>query len=588
MEAKAKSLAFLSNEGLVKIPFFQRGYVWTKDNWEDLLTDLLNTTKTHFLGSLILKQQRTMTGEPKEVTVIDGQQRITTLSILIKVLYDTFTDDIKKNCETPIRNHLFHKRYQTDAEYLIKVQHSRVDAKAYEAVICLGIDGNSLESTTLTGNKILACYDYFRGELPPKSQEERKGLFNRLLDPENKMLVVIDLTEDDDEQAIFDTINSAGVKLSAADTIKNALFQKAIHLCQSQSKATDLYNRTWEKAFLADDKTIEFWETQRLTGRLMRDNMEILLHSIAVIKGFYDPDKHTLSELSKLYKKQISNYSSIEKLSEFVDEITAYAQLYRTRMLAFDDSTVFSFSDDIQRLFHILDVLQISTFHLFILFLFKSQNDDTISRLLLCLEKFIVRRMISKQEVKSYNKLCRDFIVNPELLEEKLTETTDDKLSTGLKEISNKNAALLLFWLELCRKSRDKKFDVTELKYNYSLEHLMPQKWEEHWKEMPEKKNPDGSTMSAEEAKKDRYAKIYWIGNMTLLTSSLNSSLQNHTFKKKMNGDGRKKGIKAYAALSITQIDIVSSFDSGDTVWDEGKIERRTANLTEEILDIWG
>ena len=80
MDAKAKSFTFLSNEGQITVPFFQRGYVWDKDNWETLLGDLLNTTRGHFLGSLILKQQRAASGEPKEVLVIDGQQRLTTLS----------------------------------------------------------------------------------------------------------------------------------------------------------------------------------------------------------------------------------------------------------------------------------------------------------------------------------------------------------------------------------------------------------------------------------------------------------------------------------------------------------------------------
>src|SRR4051812_46086537 len=91
MDAGAKSFTFLGNEGQVTIPFFQRGYVWNEANWTDLLTDLLtdlfNANRRHFLGSLILKQQRSASGEPKNVTVIDGQQRLTTLSILLKALF---------------------------------------------------------------------------------------------------------------------------------------------------------------------------------------------------------------------------------------------------------------------------------------------------------------------------------------------------------------------------------------------------------------------------------------------------------------------------------------------------------------------
>ncbi|MBL0281921.1 MAG: DUF262 domain-containing protein [Bacteroidetes bacterium] len=66
MEAKARSFTFIANEGLLKIPFFQRGYVWKRDNWEELLIDLSNRGKNHFLGSLILKQQKTSSGEQKK------------------------------------------------------------------------------------------------------------------------------------------------------------------------------------------------------------------------------------------------------------------------------------------------------------------------------------------------------------------------------------------------------------------------------------------------------------------------------------------------------------------------------------------
>lgn len=93
--------------------------------------------------------------------------------------------------------------------------------------------------------------------------------------------------------------------------------------------------------------------------------------------------------------------------------------------------------------------------------------------------------------------------------------------------------------------------------------------------------------MRRDDAKKDRYEKVYWLGNMTLLTSSLNSSLRNYAFQKKMAGDGRKKEIKAYASLSITHHDIVVPFDCGDTIWDETRIANRTDALSEEVLGIW-
>ncbi len=123
MKAEAMSLTFLGNEGHVKIPFFQRGYVWNRDNWEDILSDLLDFEKSHFLGSLILKQLEKQTGKPKEVLVIDGQQRLTTLSVLIRALYNSFDSETQQNCNVSLKNYLFYKKNQTDKEFYVKISH---------------------------------------------------------------------------------------------------------------------------------------------------------------------------------------------------------------------------------------------------------------------------------------------------------------------------------------------------------------------------------------------------------------------------------------------------------------------------------
>ncbi|MCW3108626.1 MAG: hypothetical protein JWQ09_3132 [Segetibacter sp.] len=589
MEAKARSFTFMSNEGIVKIPFFQRGYVWKETHWEDLLDDLADVSRTHFLGSIILKQQKTKTGEPKELLVIDGQQRLTTLSILIKALYDSFSEDIRENSKDTIRNNLFFKKNRTDKEFLVKIQHSQIDAEAFRKVIQCGLDGQpALTISANNKNRILECYSYFSRKLNTFSDDNRVSLFESILDNENKFLVVIDLDEKDEEQSIFDTINSSGVTLSPADIIKNALFQRMIELTD-QLQATKIYEKNWKEVFLSDDDTISFWEAQRATGRLMRDNIAILLHSIAVIKGFYDPDLHTLSDLSKLYKEQIEEYKDSASLQKFIEEISSYAQIYRDKILVFNSSTMFSFDNYEQRLFHVLEVLEISTFHPFILYVYQhySAVENTRKEIFTLLENFVVRRAISKMELKSFNKLCKEFIKKSDLLSEKIKEMDENGFISGLKQITNKNAALILFWIELRRRHVNNKFSLKHLKYDYTLEHLMPQKWEEFWANVPTKYNADGTAMLPDVAKRDRYEKIYWIGNMTLLTSSLNTALRNYEFVRKMEGDGRKRGIKAYDDLSITKTDIVEPFDQGDKTWEEAKIIKRTDSISQEVLDIW-
>jgi uncharacterized protein with ParB-like and HNH nuclease domain len=122
--------------------FFQRTYVWEQENWENLLEGLFSKPEGHFLGSIILKQIRTSSGEPKKLEVIDGQQRLTTLSILIKVLYDLFSLELQKTTENVMRQILFCKPYETSSEYFVKIEHSQVDKEAYERVITANLDGN--------------------------------------------------------------------------------------------------------------------------------------------------------------------------------------------------------------------------------------------------------------------------------------------------------------------------------------------------------------------------------------------------------------------------------------------------------------
>ena len=80
--------------------------------------------------------------------------------------------------------------------------------------------------------------------------------------------------------------------------------------------------------------------------------------------------------------------------------------------------------------------------------------------------------------------MCKEFIKDQAAIDYKLAELTNDDVRNGLTSIVNKNATLLLFWVELYRRANDSKQSVKELKYNYSLEHIMPQKWEEYWSQV--------------------------------------------------------------------------------------------------------
>ena len=192
---------------ILEIPFFQRAYVWGTDQWERLLEDMghvSQSNKPYFLGSVILKQQPTNTGDRvgDVRTVIDGQQRLTTLNIFFKVL-----------CLKTNQNSTFERIFKL-INNDIALLHNHNDMDAFNTMLNL----NELKDIVGEDNITLA-YKYFKDNLDPD-----KLNFNNIL---SKILFVgIDLDENEDEQQIFDTINSLGVKLTTAELLKNYFFNR--------------------------------------------------------------------------------------------------------------------------------------------------------------------------------------------------------------------------------------------------------------------------------------------------------------------------------------------------------------------------
>lgn len=224
-----------------------------------MLEDLFNTKGSHFLGSIILKRAKSHVNEPNKDIVIDGQQRLTTLSVLIKAIYDSIQNK-NLGLNTRVLTALFYAKYAYASEYQISIRHSHNDRKSFEKVIG-NVDAgeinspiiSELDSVTEKSHLIKQCYKYFYGELQKKSQNEIIDLLNSLFNDNNKILVVIELGDNDQEQKIFDTINSSGVRLTSTDIIKNALYQKLIELTEDDSKVSLYYKETWEKTFKADN-----------------------------------------------------------------------------------------------------------------------------------------------------------------------------------------------------------------------------------------------------------------------------------------------------------------------------------------------
>ena len=608
MEAKGLSLRFLCDEQILEIPFFQRAYVWNDENWQDLLEDLLRTSGSHFLGSIILKREKKETGMADKAIIIDGQQRLTTLSILVKALYDSISiEDRTNKLINDAIDSLFYTLKSSDSKYLLSINHSYNDRKQFETVIGTVVDGKIsspiIQDLDLIDDKdpamlVKRCYKFFYTMLKKESNNERIKLWDNLFDKDNKILVVIDLDENDQEQKIFDTINSSGVRLTSTDIIKNALYQKLIEITKNKDLVASYYQETWFKTFEKDDNAV-YWNAEKSVGRLMRQNSELFLQAMAIIKGIFDFENHTIQQLADLYKEKIRTFNE-QELKDFIGEIVCCAQIYKDHIPDFNGKESFEYNNDDldavdQRVAHILDRNDISTFNPYIIYIFKEYagQDSLIIEKLRELEKYVMGYLITKTPIKNFNKDCITFIKDKagNEIKKRIKEFNSAQLEGGIAEnITNKLGAEILFWIELKRRFDEKKHDMKMLQYNYQLEHIMPQKWEENWNPdiVPYVDEQGNKLPKDEDSKKKRYQKIYSLGNMTLLNGKLNASISNNSFDKKMNGDGKKKGVKDYSSLYITRKDIVEKIYDKQKKWNEQTIIEREKQLGKEVVELWG
>lgn len=202
------------------------------------------------------------------------------------------------------------------------------------------------------------------------------------------------------------------------------------------------------------------------------------------------------------------------------------------------------------------------------------------------LETYIMRRMVCHANTKNYNQLFGErFISNNILTKDDLKNFIDKRsdkvnfmpsyseLKNGFNQskLTNKQAAGILYFLE--SKIRDRAKHSTSLLGldRYSLEHLMPKKWENHWGKLPN-----------EQDRINRNRKLLTLGNLTIITASLNSSIRDGNWDVKKSGKANKPGLNQYAA----GLDTFSQYSALPT-WGESEIVKRADFLYNKAATVW-
>ena len=567
MDAGKRTINDIFNGNRVlEIPFFQRAYVWGQPQWERLLEDMKAisvSNKPYFLGSVILKQQETTTGSRvgDKRTVIDGQQRLTTLNIFFKVL-----------CLKTNENFTFDRSFKL-RDNSNALLHNHNDIQAFNEILAL------TELKDLKGeNNITQAYNYFKDNLVPDDLNLDSILSNVLF-------VGIDLSQEEDEQQIFDTINSLGVKLTTAELLKNYFFNR---------DDIEKYNEYWKEVFEKDEETKNYWDREIIAGRLRRTFIDLFFFAYLQIKiqetdfkvKAEDKDAYAKVEhLFESYKNFIKSYLNNNK-EAILSEIKEYALLFKKNFNYEILGEELTQDFGIDRINTIIFGLDTTTLIPYTLYILRNISDETTKNELFgIIETYIMRRMITHSNTKNYNQLFTDKLINNRVLSkqefldyiEKRDDKvnflpTDDELEKGFNTsiLINKQSAGILYLIE--SKIRNEKDSTALLGINkYSLEHLMPKKWRNNW-----------DKLSSKESEINRDRKLLTLGNLTIITQSLNSSIRDSKWEDKLKGKNKKGGLIEYSGGLKT----ISQFLEYPE-WDEKTIEKRALFLYEKAKQIW-
>ncbi len=647
MEAHKRTLEFLREAGhdYIVVPFFQRRYVWTKSNWEEMFRSLKNTADVPFLGTIITKYTPDNSEYRNGSYIIDGQQRLTTISLMFKALYDTLTIDYSDNTQLLpfLLSHILTTQRAGDPydeTASVKLVQSLLENETYERVIMENIkykgadikyidrfDSIDLENDS-DEELLVRCYAYFRQEFCKLSYDELKEFYSQISDNQYYCLVEIQLDRDEkNEQAIFDTINRAGIHLSISDIIKNNIFQKYFERNnsmkrgkKSEGEIIEYYRERWETPFF--DKSLEnIWDEKQSFGNNQRTNLDFLLYCVAM--NNWRNEENLFEDLANIYKRQIDDMS-IDDIENLIEQISDFRREYYEIILdiqkKYRGEKEFSYPEFVSRLFLVLEVCGVKMFHPYLIKrlveLRNCTDEDTYNRIkeeFWVIESFVLRRRISPKGTHDYTEKCVSMLEDNSVLvllkelegKDASGNIADTKIQDGdiadyVGSIKVNNAKLILFVIELY-KMRDDESAHRSLHYIYELEHIMPQKWKTNWSGVEIKKedgsdwkDEDGNKVSitTDEGCRVRDKIISSLGNMTLLTKKLNVEISNGNFKDKIEGkiDAKGKELpgirKSGKQLLITE-EIVAKYDAGDTLWDEGHIIKREKELATTIIEVW-
>lgn len=579
------------------VPLFQRPYVWNRElQWEPMWRDLKRVLtrymaqpdaehQPHFLGAVVVQQVQSPIGEIQQRTIIDGQQRLTTLQLMFDAFHSQLESIGAKRPAGRLKKLIENDEDSCNKpEDIFKVWPTNKDRPAFNEVLAapFPVDYGALEYSK---SKMALAHQFFSEsahEWLLENGEEEANLRAEILDRccrELLQVVVIDLAANENAQEIFETLNARGAVLTPADLIKNFVFQRLTEQKNDVEKAYEEYWKEFETSF---------WEKEINYGRVKFQRSSLFINHWLIAKIGEEVLNREIFSTFKNY----ADYESQVPMLELLKNIHIAAKKYKE---------VFENADNkdgqinrVELFTYRLNSMELDVLRPILIALIDPMEETIpqaeLEKAVSVIESWMVRRLLVRATNKNYNKLVVEMvqIVNKDRthagsrLEKYFSEQSsvssywpdDAELSNHVSQMQiyrnlyRSRIRMILEALEDYARgwigSETSKSGLRMKRGTFAIEHIMPQRWQANW--------PLGNHTESE-----RDYLIQTIGNLTLLTTKLNSSVSNGPWASK-SGELTKHDV-----LLINK----HVQELGTHTWDEELIKSRTTSIIQSVMQIW-
>lgn len=543
----------LSGEKRFEVPLYQRDYSWTEEHWEDLWNDVLEVSgepdTKHYMGSLVLQQH-----QERRYRIIDGQQRITTLSIFVISVLTILKELIDRDNESSDnmrRAQIIRQRFIGDEDpsslrYSSKLRLNNNNNDIFERFLIQLETPRNLRSFNSSSKLILKCRSYFKDKILEYAGDNLSGEFivNFLTNEVARKLIFIQIEVEDELSAytVFETLNARGVELSSSDLLKNYLFSLLV-----SSTDQEIIQRQWDKICL-----------------------NVKSEDLPDFLRYYINSSERLVRSHQLFKRIKSNIRTAGEAQQFLNDLEVESEVF----MAFKDPNSEFWNGDAPIKKYLRSIKLFGSKQVFPLLLasYRKLTKPEFTRICKMIETILFRYSV----IGKLNPNSLETVLNRAAVlvhQEELTTAravfnelrdvyVDDGEFTQSFEktrIVTKNrkkiVRYILFKIENSIRPSELDWETS----NASIEHILPENPSDDWSEYVDPNI------------QEEY--IYKLGNYTLLSPSENRNIGNELLAAKLS--------------TYQDSDYNLSSEITEEVWTHDSIDTRQRRLSTRARSIW-